>query len=105
MSLLEHQRDEEILEEAKMELIVIAMERKWQWFWHMNIRKEIENVGAVAKMEMDRGRPRLRRKDTVKIQDTNQFIGNHVGWIVIYIIHNTIQASSKIYIHILTSLN
>ena len=28
-----------------------------------------------------------------KIQDTNQFIGNHVGWIVIYIIHNTIQAS------------
>ena len=25
--------------------------------------------------------------------DTNQFIGNHVGWIVIYIIHNTIQAS------------
>ena len=28
-----------------------------------------------------------------KIQDTHQFIGNHVGWIVIYIIHNTIQAS------------
>ena len=27
------------------------------------------------------------------IQDTNQFIGNHVGWIGIYIIHNTIQAS------------
>ena len=28
-----------------------------------------------------------------KIQDINQFIGNHVGWIGIYIIHNTIQAS------------
>ena len=27
-----------------------------------------------------------------KIQDTNQFIGNLVGWIVIYIIHNTMQA-------------
>ena len=30
-----------------------------------------------------------------KIQDTNQFIGNLVGWIVIYIIHNTMQASNK----------
>ena len=30
--------------------------------------------------------------NTKKI-DTNQFIGNHVGWIGIYIIHNTIQAS------------
>ena len=27
------------------------------------------------------------------LQDTNQFIGYHVGWIGIYIIHNTIQAS------------
>ena len=27
-----------------------------------------------------------------KIQDTNQFIGTLVGWIVIYIIHKTIQA-------------
>ena len=30
-----------------------------------------------------------------KIQDTNQFIGNLVGWIVIYIIHKTIQAENK----------
>ena len=28
----------------------------------------------------------------VMIQDTNQFIGNLVGWIVIYIIHKIIQA-------------
>ena len=44
------------------------------------------------------------------ILQINFFIGNHVGWIGIYIIHNTIQASYKkkyiyIYIHILTRLN
>ena len=70
VSIREHRRNEEILEEAKMEPIVIAIERKWQWFWHMKIRKEIENVGAVAKMKMDRGRPRLRWKDTVR-KNTN----------------------------------
>ena len=35
---------------------------------------------------------RLTQVGWYKIQDTNQFIGNLVGWIVIYIIHNTIQA-------------
>ena len=34
-------------------------------------------------------------RPTYKIQDTNQFIGNLVGWIGIYIIHKTIQAYNK----------
>ena len=41
---------------------------------------------------------------SIVLKDTNQFIGNHVGWLGIYIIHNTIQAS-KIYIYIYTYIN
>ena len=59
--LLEHRRNEEILEEASLELIVMVM-RRLEWFGHVK-RRETENIRAVAKMKMEgkcpRGRARL----------------------------------------------
>ena len=64
VSLLEHRRNEEILEEAKVEAIATVMRRRrLEWFGHVKRR-------AVAEMKMEgkrpRGRPKLRWKDTVR---------------------------------------
>ena len=69
VSLLEHRRNEEILEEAKVEQIATVM-RRLEWFGHVKRRDETENIRAVVKMKMGgkrpRERPQLRWKDTVK---------------------------------------
>ena len=44
MSILEHQINEEILEEAKMELIVMVMRRRLEWFGRMKIRDKTEKL-------------------------------------------------------------
>ena len=71
VSLLEHRRNEEILEEAKVEQIATVMRRRrLEWFGHVKRRYEIENIRAVVEMKMKgkrpRGRPMLRWKDTIK---------------------------------------
>ena len=71
VSLLEHRRNEEILEEAKVEQIATVMRRRrLEWFGHVKRRDETENNRAVVDMKMEgkrpRGRPKLRWKDTVK---------------------------------------
>ena len=71
VSLLEHRRNEEILEEAKVEAIATVMRRrKLEWFGHVKRRGETENIRAVAEMQMEgkrpRGRPKLRWKDTIR---------------------------------------
>ena len=52
--------------------------------------------------KIKRGIPKRRRLENIKndlsrykIQDTNQFIGNLVGWIVIYIIHKQYRHKIK----------
>ena len=71
VSLLEHRRNEEILEEAKVEAIATVMRRRrLEWFGHVKRRGETENIRAVAEMKMEgkrpRGRPKFRWKDTVR---------------------------------------
>ena len=68
VSLLEHQRNEDILKEAKVELIPIVMRRRrLEWFRHVKRRYKTENIRAVAELKMEgkrpRGRPKLRWKD------------------------------------------
>ena len=71
VSLLEHRRNEEILEEAKVEHIATVMRwRRLEWSGHVKRRDETENIRAVVEMKMEgkrsRGRPKLRWKDTVR---------------------------------------
>ena len=71
VSLLEHRRNGEILEEAKVEQIAtVVRRRRLEWFGHVKIRDETENIRAVVEMKMEgkrpRGRPKLRWKDTVR---------------------------------------
>ena len=71
VSLLEHMRNEEILEEAKVEPIATVMRRRrLEWFGHIKRRHETENIRAVVEMKMEgkcpRGRPKLRWYDTVR---------------------------------------
>ena len=70
VSLLEHRRNE-ILEEARVEPIVIVMRcRRLEWFGHVKRRDETGNIRAVAEMKIEgkrpRGRPKLRWNDTVR---------------------------------------
>ena len=59
MSLLEHRRNDEILEEAKVEQIAMVMRRRrLEWFGHVKRRVETENNRAVAEMTMEGKRPR-----------------------------------------------
>ena len=46
--LLEHRRNEEILEEANVEAIAVVV-RRWrlEWYEHVKKRDETENVRAV----------------------------------------------------------
>ena len=71
VSLLEHRRNEEILEEARVEPIAMVMRRRrLEWFGHIKRRDGTEDIRAVAELKMDgkrpRGRPKLRWKDTVR---------------------------------------
>ena len=71
VSLLEHRKNEEILEEAKVEPIAMVMRRRrLEWFGHVKRSDETENIRAVVGMKMEgkrpRGRPKLTWKDTVK---------------------------------------
>ena len=71
VSLLEHRRNEEILEEAKVEPIATVMRRRrLEWFGHIKRRDETENIRAVVEMKMEGkrpiGRPKLRWYDTVR---------------------------------------
>ena len=71
VSLLEHRRNEEILEEAKVEQIATVMRsRRLEWFGHVKRRDETENIRAVVEMKMEgkrpRGRPKLTWKDAVR---------------------------------------
>ena len=70
VSLLEHRRNEEILE-AKVEPIAMVMRRRrLEWFGHVKRRHETENIRPVVEMKMEGkcpiGRPKLRWKDTVR---------------------------------------
>ena len=68
VSLLEHRRNEEILEEAKVEAIATVMRRRRlfsatvEWFGHVKRRGETENIRAVAEMKIEGKRPRGRPK-------------------------------------------
>ena len=71
VGLLEHRRNEEILEEVKVEQIAMVMrKRRLEWFGHVKRRNETENSRAVVEMKMEgerpRGRPKLMWKDTVR---------------------------------------
>ena len=58
VSLLEHRRNEEILEEAMVEAIAAVMgRRRLEWFGHVKRRGEPENIRTVAEMKMEGKRP------------------------------------------------
>ena len=62
VSVLEHRRNEEILEEAKVEQIATVMRRRrLERFGHVKRRGETGNIRAVVEMKME-----LRWKDTVR---------------------------------------
>ena len=53
VSLLENRRNEEILEEAKLEPISMVMRRRrLEWFGHVKRRDQTENIDAVVEMKM-----------------------------------------------------
>ena len=63
VSLLEHRRNEEILGKAQMEAIAtVIRRRRLEWFGHVKLRGETENIRAVAEMKMEGKRPRGRPK-------------------------------------------
>ena len=71
VTMLEHRRKEEILEEAKVEPIATVMwRRRLAWFGHVKRRDETENIRTVTEMKMEgkrpRGRPKLLWNDTVR---------------------------------------
>ncbi len=59
VSLLEHRRNDDILEEAKVELLPIVMRgRRLEWFGHVKRRYKTENIRAVVELKMEGKRPR-----------------------------------------------
>ena len=67
VGLLEHRRNEEILEEVKVEQIATVMgRRRLEWFGHVKRRDETENSRAVVEMKMEGKRQKFRWKDTVR---------------------------------------
>ena len=70
ISLEEHRRNEDILQEAKVVPIKDLMRRKrMQWFGHVQRRDSQEDIRKVSEMEIDgnrpRGRPKQRWSDTI----------------------------------------
>ena len=71
VSLLEHWRNEEILEEAKVEQIATVMRRRrLEWFGHVKRSDETEYIRSVVELKMEGkrpgGRPKFRWKDTIR---------------------------------------
>ena len=71
VSLSEHRRNEDRLEEANVEPIATVMRRRrLEWFGHVKRRDETENIRADAEMKMEgklpRGSPKLGWNDTVR---------------------------------------
>ena len=84
VSLLEHRRNKEILEEAKVKPIATVMgRRRLECFGHVKRRNETENNRAVVEMKMEgkrpRGRPKLRWKHTVR-RDLKSFFIRLGDW-------------------------
>ncbi len=51
---MEHRRNEEILEEARVVPIAMVMRRRrLEWFGHVKRRDETENIGADAEIKME----------------------------------------------------
>ena len=68
---LEHRRNDEMLEETKVEPIDMGLRRRMlEWFGYVKRKYETENNRAVAKMKTEgkrpRGRPSLHGNDTVR---------------------------------------
>ena len=56
MSLLEHRKHGEILEEARVEPIAMAItKRRMDWFGYVKRRDETENIRVFVEMEMEGG--------------------------------------------------
>ena len=54
VSLLEHRRNEEIIEEANMGRIKMAIRRRRrEWFGHINLIDELEDTRTVANVKME----------------------------------------------------
>ena len=69
VGLLEHRRNEEILEEVKVEHIAMVMrKRRLEWFGHVKRRDETENSRAVVEMKMEGKRPGGRPKLSGRIR-------------------------------------
>ena len=70
LSLLEHRRNEEILEEAKIEHIATVMRRRrLEWFGHVKLRNR-EHQSSCRNEDggkRARGKPKLRWKDMVRM--------------------------------------
>ena len=63
VSLLQHQRNEEILEEANgVPIAMVVRRRRLEWYGHAKRRCETGNLRAVAEMKMELKRPRGRPK-------------------------------------------
>ena len=62
--MLEHWRNEEILEETRVEPIVLVM-RRLEWFGHVKRTDETENIRAVVRNED--GGDALQRKTQVEM--------------------------------------
>ena len=82
VSLLEHRRNEESFEEAKVEPIATVMRRgRMEWFGQVKGRDETENIRAVAEMKMEGKRPRGRPTFVVERygQKGPESVENHGG--------------------------
>ena len=59
LSLLEHRRYEEILEEVKVEPNAMVMrKRRLEWIGHVKRKDETEKIRAVVEMKIEEGRSR-----------------------------------------------
>ena len=59
---LGYRRNEDILEEARVELIAMAVrKRRLEWFMNIRRRDETENIRAVVEMKLERNRQEENR--------------------------------------------
>ena len=69
VSLLDHRRNYEILEEANVvPIAMVTRRRRWEWLGHAERRDESETIRAVAEMKMEGKRPRGRPKLEIHCQ-------------------------------------
>ena len=54
VSLLEHRRNDQLLEEVKVEQIVMVMRKRGlEWFGHVKRRDETDNIRAGVEMKKE----------------------------------------------------